>query len=50
MGGKPEGAETEIKRIFGDLTEVSTWEGGYSFKVTSQEQFQALVKWLEMKE
>jgi hypothetical protein len=50
MGGKPEDAETEIKQVFGASTEVSTWEGGYSFKVTSQEQFQALVKWLEMKE
>ena len=50
MAGKPEGAETEIKRIFGDSTEVSEWEGGYSFKVTSQEQFRALIQWLEMKD
>jgi hypothetical protein len=50
MGGKPEDAEAAIKRVFGDATEVSTWEGGHSFNVTTQEQFEALVKWLEMKE
>jgi hypothetical protein len=50
MHGKPEDAETAIKRIFGDSTEVLPWADGHSFKVTTQEQFQALVKWLEMKE
>ena len=50
MGGKPEDAEAEIERVFGDTTEVSTWEGGYSFKVTSEAQFEALVNWLELKE
>jgi hypothetical protein len=50
MGGKPKEAEMEIKRVFGDLTEVISWEGGYSFNLTLEEQFQALVKWLEMKE
>jgi hypothetical protein len=50
MGGKPEDAETAIKRVFGESAEVSTWEGGHSFNVTTHEQFQELVKWLEMKE
>ncbi len=50
MGGKPDDAEAEIKRVFGPSTEVLTWEGGFSFKVTSQEQFGSLVTWLEMKE
>ena len=50
MGGKPDDAEEEIKRVFGSSTEVLTWEGGYSFKVTSQQQFESLVKWLGMKE
>jgi hypothetical protein len=49
MAGKPKDAEAEIKRVFGDGTEVSTWEGGFSFKVTTEAQFEALVKWLEMK-
>lgn len=50
MGGKPENAEADLRKVFGAPTEISPWQDGFSFKVSTQKQFEALVKWLGMKE
>lgn len=46
--GKYEGAEAFIKSLFSKETEISYWEGGYSFKIDDEKRFGELVKWLKL--
>jgi len=47
MGGKPDNAEKDLKKYFGDSLEVAPWRDGFSFSVKTDLQFKLLTKWLE---
>ena len=46
--GKPENAEEMIKSKFSSPIEISYWEGGYSFRVENEKQFDELANWLKL--
>lgn len=46
--GLPDGAETLLKSKFKEPIVVTRWRDGYSFHVRTQNQFEDLLKWLEI--
>ena len=45
--GKPENAEELLKSKFSSEIEISSWQGGYSFNIANEKQFDELVEWLQ---
>lgn len=48
LTGKPEDAEQTIKSKFSSDIEISSWADGYSVKIISEEQFNDMIKWLNL--